>query len=500
MAQAVSLALPLPSPPRLAPVPPVSPPRSAPARLWLCVYLPELMLEALLPPSKHALAIAQGEGTKRVVAVCNARAQAQGIDCGMRISAARALAPELRVFPRRESREQATLERLAAWAQRFTPVVVPDDHVLLLEVRTSLRLFGGFENLRKDLSDGLTSQGYSHHLGTAPTPLAAHWLARAGSSDPVFTLDTLPGRLGSLPIRSLGWPATPVVRLERCGVRRLLELMRLPREGLARRLGREWPLLLDSALGRAPDPRRSFVPAEHFHATLDLPLETRQQCRLMPALRHLLGQLEAFLVSRDAGVDKLEVLFHHHDTAPTRVPLVLRREARRADELADLLARRLESVSPSAMVRAVGLGVERLHPWAAVCGSLLRQASSVPADMDTLIQNLQARLGEGAVYSVAPQADHRPERAWHKTAPLEANAGSVPPQPRPLWLLPDPRPLRRDDISLLKGPERIISGWWDDAPVARDYYQARHIDGRSLWVFKDLGRDGRSWFVHGMFP
>ena len=40
------------------------------------------------------------------------------------------------------------------------------------------------------------------------------------------------------------------------------------------------------------------------------------------------------------------------------------------------------------------------------------------------------------------------------------------------------------------GPERIESGWWDGADVARDYYLARDAQGARQWVFRDL-RSGR---------
>ena len=50
---------------------------------------------------------------------------------------------------------------------------------------------------------------------------------------------------------------------------------------------------------------------------------------------------------------------------------------------------------------------------------------------------------------------------------------------------------------LLAGPERIESGWWDGADVARDYYLARGLHGAQLWVFRDL-RSG-TWCVHGLW-
>ena len=51
---------------------------------------------------------------------------------------------------------------------------------------------------------------------------------------------------------------------------------------------------------------------------------------------------------------------------------------------------------------------------------------------------------------------------------------------------------------LLRGPERIESGWWDGADVARDYYRARAADGAELWVFRTRTKPA-AWFLHGLF-
>ena len=54
------------------------------------------------------------------------------------------------------------------------------------------------------------------------------------------------------------------------------------------------------------------------------------------------------------------------------------------------------------------------------------------------------------------------------------------------------------ELSLVSGPERIESGWWDDADVTRDYYVARSSDGAQWWIFRECDAS-RRWFVHGCF-
>ena len=53
-------------------------------------------------------------------------------------------------------------------------------------------------------------------------------------------------------------------------------------------------------------------------------------------------------------------------------------------------------------------------------------------------------------------------------------------------------------LELEHGMERIESGWWDGADVARDYFVARNGQGERYWVFRDLPQ-ARQWWLHGVF-
>jgi protein ImuB len=110
------------------------------------------------------------------------------------------------------------------------------------------------------------------------------------------------------------------------------------------------------------------------------------------------------------------------------------------------------------------------------------------------------------VHGLSPRAEHRPERAWRATAP-GAGAGQAPRSPRPLWLLERPRPLDEVDskphyhdgpLSLIAGPERIESGWWDEADVKRDYFIAQTPDLATLWIYRERKQPG-GWYLHGIF-
>ena len=66
---------------------------------------------------------------------------------------------------------------------------------------------------------------------------------------------------------------------------------------------------------------------------------------------------------------------------------------------------------------------------------------------------------------------------------------------RPGFLLKAPVPLNVK-VSIIEGPERIASGWWDNKEIQRDYFLAQSDQGQQMWVFRTLDD---SWYVHGYF-
>jgi protein ImuB len=69
---------------------------------------------------------------------------------------------------------------------------------------------------------------------------------------------------------------------------------------------------------------------------------------------------------------------------------------------------------------------------------------------------------------------------------------------RPLWLLSRALPLRGPPPTILAGPERIESGWWDGGDTRRDYYVVQTREGQRAWAFLMPGsNDG--WMLHGWF-
>jgi protein ImuB len=136
--------------------------------------------------------------------------------------------------------------------------------------------------------------------------------------------------------------------------------------------------------------------------------------------------------------------------------------------------------------------------------SLIPQSERTELSRGQLIDQLQARLGEKSVYGVTVYADHRPEKSWRATIPGEQQY-YAPLNHRPSWLLHTPKalvsisdiPQLRGPLTILNGPERIETGWWDEKDIKRDYYLALTQDRSQIWIYKDV--KDRKWFLHGIF-
>jgi protein ImuB len=476
--------------------------------LWLGLYFPNLPLEVYTRASAatHPLIVCDGPGREREVLRANSAAARRGIEPGMRASAALALANDLKVVARDPKLERHALHRLAAWAGQFSSLVHPvAQHTLLLEVGGSLRLFRDLENLLTQVELGLAELGFEAQCAVAPTKLAASWLSRTGHDAQITDAASLASAVGELPLSVLDLAPTLLARLKGMGVTRVGDCMRLPRDGLARRLGLAFVQQLDQALGRMPDPRAPFVPPATFDSRLELPGAVENVESLVFALNRLVAELCGELRARTTGVRALSLTLTHPRAAASTIELRLTALTRDPKHFIELFRERLARIELAEPVEALALRAAELLPLGTPTIDLFtpRQASEEFAA--ALIERLRARLGEKAVVTVDVVPEHRPERAYRYSAPPVTQAPMKSGE-RPFWILPEPVPLRQVDdqpwigsaLNLEGRAERIESGWWDEADIGRDYFVARNRSGECYWVFRETQLP-RRWWLHGIF-
>ncbi|HHQ13487.1 MAG TPA: hypothetical protein ENK16_00510, partial [Chromatiales bacterium] len=216
------------------------------------------------------------------------------------------LSPEMRQRNARARYESRGLEKLAEQALEFTPSVSlePPD-TLLLEIGASLKLFGGVDRLTDRLLDKLRCTGGRILAAVAPTAMAALWFAWAERQERVLERARLPGRLAILPVDHLRWPERLLHSLKQMGVRNLGECIRLPRDGLARRMGTLYLRQVDQACGRIPEVRAWYRPARYFTGQIEMPQDTVDRQLLEAGFRQLLDRLGNTLQRNQCGVRRL---------------------------------------------------------------------------------------------------------------------------------------------------------------------------------------------------
>ena len=520
------------------------------------MHLPRLPLDALRPrwSDRAALPLPVVVLEQERVVSANRLAVREGVHAGLRRAGAQALVPHAVQLERDPAAEARLMQSLALALLAFTPHVtldVADEATVLLEVEASLRLFGGHRALCRAVKYCAYRLGAVPVLGAGPTARGAAWLA---STRPVrgrrtATSGGLQGgvrravRLERMSTLLDALSIDAVVRLTRpdwlegLGCRRLADLRALPRAGLRRRCG---PLLvdtLDAAYGDGHESFTWFAAPLRFDVPLELPGRIDSAEGVLAASEQLLLQLVGWLSAHQLGAKTYRLTLEHERrrgrssddaVSSTPVEIALAQPVRTLAHLSRVLHERVHRLTLIAPVVELRLTVTDATPLAPPTESLFPEPGGRAEDAARLIDTLIARLGADNVRHPQPCADHRPERANHwvevnaattahsRAAVRQALAQWHAQQPeRPLWLLEKPIPLLtrqhypyyRGLLRLVSLPERIESGWWDDALIKRDYFiaEGRGDDGAvRYWVYRErvsasASEEDARWYLHGLF-
>jgi protein ImuB len=475
--------------------------------LWACVLLPQLALDGVLrrhPQPEQPLALVAGPAQKRVLAAVNGAAARAGLHAGQALAAAHALLPRFATVEYDGTEVARWRDFLAAWAYRYSSQVaiaafngIADD-AIVLEIQSSLGLFGPWPVFERQLREDLTALGFSHRIAVAPHARAAWVLAGLQDGLALTHAATLATALARIPVARARLDAKTAQALHAMGLRRLGQLFAAPRASLGKRFGTELLDHLDRLRG-APDPFAPYCPPDRFDLRIELAFDVESSQALLFPLRRMTADLAAYLAGRDGGVQRFVVHLEHEGHADTQVVVGLLAAERDPALLFELARSRLEQARTPAPTRGMRLVAEQLPPYVPAGRELFddRPAQAIP--WETLRERLRARLGDDAVHALAPAQDHRPEQAWRRVSMPSAAQSPLETPPRPTWLLPRPIPLRDHAPHVLAGPERVESGWWDGGDVRRDYYVVETSAGQRAWAFRPAGDADGPFMQHGWF-
>ncbi|WP_334163126.1 DNA polymerase Y family protein, partial [Achromobacter insolitus] len=326
---------------------------------------------------------------------------------------------------------------------------------------------------------------------------------------------TLTRRLDALPLALLPQAQARRDWLDDIGCHTLADLRALPRAGLQRRSTPELLQALDAAYGQAPELHRWIEPPPQFSRRIELTDYVEHTDAVLAVARRLAEQLGGWLSARQLAVRRVVLSMEHergrHARPPTELELALAQPVWQAPQILHLLREKLARYTLAAPVIGVALLAPDTVEQPAASTTLFPEPGGTPADHARLLDLLVARLGRDQVRHAHPVPDHRPEaaNAWGDALSPSPRPAPLPALlDRPFWLLDAPQPLKLSGhrpqyggqaLRLMRGPERIESGWWDPALTVRDYFVAEDAAGARYWIYRERDDEHASWFLHGLY-
>ena len=504
-------------------------------RRYLCLWLPFLPTDRLRSAGEGAGsnpgATVQRVGNSAFLAALDRTARERGLRSGMTLASARAICPDLTALPHDPDGDRARLYELALWCDRFTPLVAVDGvDGLMLDTAGCDPLFEtdtepGEAVLIRQARDGLAALGFEASAALASTSGAAAALARYGGRKEwhVAPDAKLSDVLSDLPVTALSAVEPGLAQdvfdgLVRVGLRRIGDLVGLPRAALAARFGLALASALDKALGQAPRPIAPRPIRPPYRVRLRFPDPIGDTPDIEAALHRLLDRLCRRLGDEGRGCRRLDWTLYRADRTEQSLTIGTARPARDPDRLFRLFAEKLKTVEPGYGVDSMLLAATGVEACAAAQEDGIGAVTGYDRTaLETVIDRLGNRLGADNVFRLAPVDSHLPDRAQTRTVALSDKSPSPWPtgRDRPLRLFNAPYPIedlgghsfrifgRRTALRLLRGPERIAPEWWRKdafwAGGARDYYDVEDETGRRFWIYSEAGNRPVRWYLHGLF-
>ncbi len=476
--------------------------------LWLYLHFPSLQVDSLfLEESGHLhdtatkQAVIVINGKKNTVIQLNDRAAEKGIHLGMGLGSAASLCRDLSVQAYNPGIEKQKLIELAHWLYVVTSdISLCGTNGLLLRVSNMLTLYEGLVPYWSTLKQHLDSQGVHYQYSTGYSPLAAELLAKSGLNLISENQQQLTTYIKRQRLHDSRLPNKQIERLQRVGIKNMEALLAIPVADLAKRFDLSLVNYVGQLMGTLPQAVHFYHPPRQFARYMELLFEISDLQRLEKPLGPLLHALEAFLSIQNHYAYELHLLLHLRDKQQYTVIASSAKGDYRASVWMDLFSLRFESVQVSSPVIGLTLSAHKTKPKHEESMDLFSTKPVTTSSLE-LVSILQAKLGPDAIKNISLVDDPRPEISTRVSTyqHTDSNNPSLPKidqtRLRPSLLFPKPKVLR-ERVTLVEGPERLATGWWDNHVVIRDYFIARAHSGAWLWVFRT---PEQNWYLHGVF-
>jgi protein ImuB len=477
-------------------------------------------------------------GNAELLVAVDEAAERLGLHAGLALAQARAMHPVLQAIEEDAEAGAVLLEKIAGWCLRYTPLVTVDaPDGLLLDIGGCAHLYGGEDTLVADLAARLERAGFAYCIAIAGT-IGAAWATAHFGEPGRYPCGEERSILAPLPLAALRLPADTVAALARVGLKRIGDIIDLPRSPLTARFGGDLMRQLDRALGAEHEPLNPRLPVAPYVAEQRFAEPIAREEDVLAVILRLAARLQFALERRGDGARRLELTLFRTDGELRRIAVGCSRPLRDPAQIRALFVERLAALADEFdpgfgfdMARLSVLVAETAPPEQIGIGG-----SEDAAEVDRLVDRLSARLGARRVRRLIAQDSHIPEIA-SAAVPAQMTgtddnwpayrqyAAAAEPAARPLRLLARPEPIealaevpdgpplrfrwRRalHEVIAAEGPERIEGAWWSEhGGPARDYFRVEDKSGLRFWLFRaglyrDLARGASAptWFLHGTF-
>lgn len=493
--------------------------------LFAAVHVPEFALQAITcletDLAGRALVLMEELGRKGVVSGLNNRARKAGVAVGMTVPQVLARCPEAVVRGRSPEKENLARQGLLAAAFTLSPRVEETAAGLCtVDLRGTA---AGQQSSRRieqagRLVEELGKLGLVARVGLARKPRVAFWAARR--AHPVLEVEDEDSFLADLPLAVADPTPAMADILHQWGVKTLGAFVALPRQEIARRLGKEGLALWDRAAGREERVLTWAELPEEFEQAMELEHEMETLDPLLFIIRRFIGQLSLRLGVVYQVAEEVRLDLRLSDHTPYERVFRLPEPTRDPDLLFRMLHTHLEGVRTEFPIVAIRL-------WMKPCAPVSKQQDLFEAAVkdaygfsDTLAR-LVAVVGSGNVGSPRLEPSHRPDAfrlvpladivhgemdLSDRDGPGEGCGPSAsmrryrPVRPARVWIEGgQPVYIETDGLNVrirrARGPWRLSGNWWDQQRWARDEWDVECANGG---LYR-LVREGKTWFLEGEY-
>jgi protein ImuB len=528
---------------------------SANRRRILSLWLPRLPIDRIkrqlarssAAPAKNSnddpsIVVAKQNNALQISALDDAAAHL-GLEPGLPLANARAICPQLRVFDADEVADTETLNNIADWCDRFTPLVAFDSpHGLFLDITSCAHLFGGEAALMRLMCDVLTAQGFAVSAAIAGTSVCARTITRHVHGRIVRAGEEADA-VKPLPVSALGADDAITRGLRRAGLKTIGDVVSRARHEITARFGADFTTLLEHAIGQGDAPISPRKPLPDYIVEKRFPEPVATEDVISATLSRLAEMLVMAMDQQGKGARRLEARFFRTDGAVRALVVDTGQPVTRREVIDRLFRERLDALNDPL---DPGFGFDLIRLSASRTEIVVQQQRDLDAnvhdndELAALIDRIAARIGGRRVVVHLPQDTHIPERAV-MAAPAQHHLAAAAhaawparvegePPLRPLRLferpeqikviaqVPDGPPARfvwrraTHAVVRAEGPERVAMEWWRarGEMLTRDYFRVEDEAGLRFWLYRDglydreiEQQEGKAvhpnWFMHGLF-